>query len=149
MNTPELGVPRGHWYEIEATCHHSGQAGTYIALADTGASFSTLPAAYERMGIEAGGHTTMTSATGKSTVACGSARVKLLRKATSAGMDKATGAALHDYEDLPPQLVGSMTEVSPSVLVALEGSVPRIGLNLLAAWGLTVDPRLGLIKRSL
>lgn len=139
------GTPTGHWCEILVTNIDTGEKGKYVALAGTGASLTALPAVAERLGVEAGGHTNTLTAMGMKRSMCGAVQVQLLRIAYPQGLDRTTGVQIHSYKELSEDVRASIKQTNPVVATQMESEVPLIGLNLLGAWGLAVDPHLGVV----
>lgn len=143
--TVDPGTPTGQWCEVLVTNFDTGTHGKYIARADTSVALSALPAVGERLGVEAGGFTTSLTALGRTRSRYGAVRVRLLRVAFPQGLDAETGAPVFVYKDLPVEVQRAVGQTDPIVAVLMEAEVPTIGLNLLGAWGLAVDPHAGLI----
>lgn len=112
---------------------------------DTKSACSTVPLAYFRLGVEAGGSDyPLMHPTYFRKVLCGVVQMELVARAFPGGYDE-TGQRKWSYTPLPEKLLQKVKNPNPTIIAKIEGAVPRIGLNVMKEWGLKIDPSEGFV----
>lgn len=129
----------------------NGESNNVVALIDTGSTRSCFPDCMRNLGVLPGGFESTKVLNGaRVRVVCGVVALRPLRVATQKESDAPW--VFTPLTDVAPSFSGTVGQTSiagvASVhqIVKLEGTVATIGLNTLAAWGVCVNPRLGMVR---
>lgn len=140
------------WYEVEVTNPWDRSTARYTALVDTGATYSVFPDAELRLGAKPGAAARTSTHIGESVTFAGVLCIQLLRRAhriSSSDPDP----FMWTYDAVLPvsaatvsaELCSARGGNNPEVIAKLDGNFAVIGLNSIAALGLQLHSRDGLV----
>ena len=138
-------LPVGHWCEVEVTNPENGKKMLSVALVDTGSSMSCFPGAVASLGVLSGGEKNIAMHSETAFAHRGLVDVRPIRLAQPLPLhDESCNA--YAYAPLPGPLESVRDSPPLRQITNLNGKVAVIGLPTLAAWGICVHPRLGIVQ---